>query len=65
MNDYNTPCFTNQQCSTKRGKRPNYTSSNAHTLRIHPPEYGCVVPAALPIRPAQQCAGLFLAMGGY
>ncbi len=50
----------------KGGKQPisaTYASSNACMLHIHPPEYGFVVPAALPIRPPQQCTGLFLALG--
>lgn len=53
----------------KEGKKElisaTYATFNACKLLLHPPAHGCVVPAAFPNRPPQQCAGLFLAMGGH
>lgn len=40
-----------------------YTDFNACMLSVHPLLNGCVLPAAFPIRPPQQCPGLFLALG--
>lgn len=60
--EHNRPCLqsaTSHNVTQKEGKQP----ISATDASSNSPGHGSALPAALPIRPPQQCTGLFLAPG--